>query len=200
MFVRTFRKSAVIRAIIYGALSGVIGVAVFILLLKWPTNTTDGELLSTDSQQEEKEVQKELFYARQYGVFSTQEGASDFMSTAPMLNKAAIVHVDEQYFVWGVVALQKVEGTPPTIPASFYKGFTLESSCEQAGLLQLPAVLKDERWLNYSFEQEKEMATLPEDWTTLIPEVMKLSDDLDVVRLHVLNHYYEQLNCLKITF
>lgn len=200
MFVRTFRKSAVIRAIVYGALCGVVGVGVFVMLLKFPTVTTEGELLPIDVQQEEEVLQQETFYARQFGVFSTQEGAVSFLSTAPLLNKAAIVRVDEQHFVWGNVSRGKQENAAPTIPASFYKSFMLASSCPQAGLAQLPALLHDEKWLNNSFEEGEEMVTLPEDWVTLIPEVMKLSDDLDVVRLHVLNHYYEQLDCLKITF
>lgn len=195
MLVRTLRKSAVLRALLYGALSGVFGVVLFILLLKMPTQFTEGELLQIDQQQAVEQVQ---FFARQYGVYSTQEGAAAFMATAPSLNKAAIVQVGEQYFIWGSVARARIEGKP-TVPSSFSKAFLLESSCPQQAFLQLPHTLQDDKWLKNNFETE-ERAMLPEDWTALIPEVQKLSEDTDVVRLHVLNHYYAQVDCLKITF
>ncbi|MER1985995.1 MAG: translation initiation factor 2 [Solibacillus sp.] len=201
MLVRTLKKSAVLRALLYGALSGMVGVALFILLLKLPTET-DGELLPTNNQsnQSDQTGQQEQFYARQYGVYSTMEGAAAFIGTAPSLNKAAIIQVEEQYFIWGSVAREKAMDAKPTIPSSFYKTFTLESSCPQQPLLQLPSTLKDEKWLKNLFEGDAKEASVPEDWMALIPEVQKLSDDVDVIRLHVLNHYYAQLDCLKITF
>ena len=80
MLVRTLRKSAVLRALLYGALSGIVGVVLFILLLKVPTQVTDGELLPTTKEQK-TDVEQAQFFARQYGVYSTKEGAADFMRT-----------------------------------------------------------------------------------------------------------------------
>ena len=198
MLVRTLKKSAVLRALLYGALSGMVGVMLFILLLKLPAET-GGELVPTNNQQEQTS-QQEQFYARQYGVYSTMEGAAAFIGTAPSLNKAAIVQVAEQYFIWGSVAREKAADAKQTVPSSFYKAFTLESSCPQQPFLQLPSTLKDDKWLKNFFEGDAKEESLPEDWATLIPEVQKLSDDVEVIRLHVLNHYYAQLDCLKITF
>ena len=88
----------------------------------------------------------------------------------------------------------------PILCVQFYKTFTLESSCPQPEFLQLPSTLHDERWLKNLFEDGEERTALPEDWATLIPEVQKLSEDVNIIRLHVLNHYYAQIDCLKITF
>lgn len=198
MLVRTLRKSAVLRALLYGALSGLVGVGLFILLLRLPVET-EGELVPTTNPTDQASEQ-EQFFARQYGVYSTEEGAAAFMATAPSLNKAAIVQVGEQYFIWGGVAREKIIDAKPTIPSSFYKAFTFESSCPQQPFLQLPSTLKDEKWLKNFFEGDAKQASLPEDWASLIPEVQKLSEDVDVMRLHILNHYYGQVDCLKITF
>jgi len=203
LFIRSFRKSAVIRAMVYGTLTGVIGVLLFIFVLQFPPASTsdNGDVIAVNEQNSAgDDAQKEQFYAQQHGVFSTHDGATQFIAGYPMLNKASIVKVDEQYFVWSKVVNDKNEVITPTVPASFHKAFTLTSSCPQTELQQLPSVLKNEKWLNNSFEEQQEMAVLPEGWEGLVVEVSKLSTDLGVVRLHALSHYYEQLECLKITF
>lgn len=196
MLIRTLKKSAVLRALLYGAGSGLVGVLLFILLLRLPAET-GGELVATVK---EPASQQEQYYAQQYGVYSTMEGAAAFMATAPSLNKAAVVQVGEQYFIWGRVALKKAEEKQQTVPSSFDKAFTFESSCPQQAFFELPLLLKDDKWLKNNFTEQASQAALPEDWAALIPEVQKLSSDVDVIRLHVMNHYYTQVDCLKITF
>lgn len=195
---RSMQKNAVLKAIIYGASTGLIAVLIFIAVLRMPVQD-GGTLLAVDGEEEMVDVQQEQYYAQQHGVYSTEEGATAFVAGHPFLNKSAIVKVDEQFFIWSKVSNKKAE-LVPTVPASFYKTFTLSSSCPQPGLNELPSILKNEKWLNISFVQDEATKNLPNGWELLIPEVAKLSNDVDVVRLHVLNQYLGENTCLKISF
>ncbi|MEK4230153.1 translation initiation factor 2 [Solibacillus sp. FSL H8-0538] len=201
LFIRSLRKSAVLRAMLYGTLSGIVGVILFVVLLKLPVATDSGELIPVDEQNNVSVTEeKELFYASQHGVFSSFEGATEFMAGFPTLNKAAVVEVEGQYFVWSKIASIKEDAIAVTVPASFSKSFTFISSCPEPSLQKLPSILKNEKWLNNSFDKTEDMTALPEGWESLITEVAKLSKDTKVTRLHALTHYYEQLECLKIAF
>lgn len=198
--IRTLQKNAVLRAMFYGTLTGLISVILFIAILR--TSPTSTKEMIAVSEQPENDVTavSETFYAMQHGVFSSEESAAQFMAGFPQLNIAAIIEVDDYYFVWSKFGLTKESVTANTNPSSFSKAITFSSSCPEKTLQQLPHTLKNEKWLKFSFEEGQTFEELPEGWELLIPQLTKLSSDTDIIRLQAFNHYYSQLDCLKVQF
>lgn len=194
-------SKSIIRACIFGALFGLCGVGLFAVLL----------LSSADNEPEEVEVNKEqtavnatknestLFYASQHGAFTTLEGASQLVAAHPTLNKSAIVEVDGKFYVWSKISTAKL--TEETIPSSFSKAFTFSSNaCSSKAIASVPLHLKDEHALKIYFEPNEGIKDLPEDWESFMQSIAKLSEDVNVIRLHTLNYYLTENKCLKIDF
>lgn len=205
---RKFKKNAVAQAVIYGVITGIIGVIAFVLILNLPKEPdSQGEIITTSQQptvDKEKETKSDQvsqqFFALQHGVFSSFESAEQFLAPYPTLKNAAIVRVGDQFFIWSKIDTEKVEGATQTIPSSFYKAITVSSSCPNPAEQQLPQTLKDPKWLTLKEVSADQKAKLPADWGTIIPGIQKLSENNSVIRLHALINYFERLNCLKINF
>ncbi|MEK4627854.1 MAG: translation initiation factor 2 [Solibacillus sp.] len=199
--IRTVRKSSVAQAMFFGGLTGLVGVIVFIFILQLPSNEQqEDELASTTQVSSEQEVVSQSFFALQHGVFSNFDSAAQFLASYPTLNKSTIFEVDDQYYIWSQLDQEKVEGATLTTPSSFYKKMTLSSSCPTTSELQLPNLLMDEKWLSVETLTDAQQANVPKDWGTNLAEVQKLTNQVNVIRLHMLMNYYEQLDCLKVTF
>jgi hypothetical protein len=199
--IRTVKKNSVAQAMFFGGLTGLIGVILFIFILQLPSNGQEDELVSTTtvSSEQEQEVVSQSFFALQHGVFSNFDSAAQFLATYPTLNKAAILEVDDQFYVWSQIDQEKLEGATQTTPSSFYKKMTLSSSCSPNKVLQLPKLLLDEQWLTVQMLSETDQEKVPEDWEENLAEIQKLTNKVGVIRLHMLMNYYEQLDCLKVT-
>lgn len=196
---RTIKTNSIFQAMLIGSLTGLVGVGIFILILQLPTKEVSDEVIPTTQIVSEDPV-TQSFYALQFGVFSTFDGAAQFLSTYPTLNKAAIVKVDESYYIWSQLDREKIDGATVTTPQSFYKQVTVTGACQNPIDNQIPMLLKDEKWLNGQALVEEDKKNLPDEWLTQIAEFQKLSSNVGVVRLHLLINYYESLNCLKVTF
>ncbi|AWE08179.1 translation initiation factor 2 [Lysinibacillus sp. 2017] len=199
---RTIKNNSVIQAVFFGSLTGLVGVFAFILLLQLPTQEQQEELVPTSQIPVEQEKVSQAFYALQFGVFSNFDSAAQFLSSYPALNKSAIFEVDGSYYVWSQLDLEKVAGANVTTPNSFYKQMTLTSSCPKHAELQLPSLLKDEKWFTGQAlaVNEDTKNVVPDNWNQQILEIQKLSTNVGVIRLHLLMNYYEHLDCLKVTF
>ena len=205
--IRTLKKNSVAQAVFYGVLTGLLGVIAFIIILKLPQEPVEpegqAEVISTSQQEtdgNEKDLVKQSFFALQHGVFSSFESADQFVASYPSLNKAAIVRVEDQFFVWSKIENEKVEGATQTEPSSFYKPLVLSSSCPKQAEKQLPITLKDAKTLTLDRVTSEQQADLPEDWSVILPEIQKLSENTSIIRLHALINYYERLDCVKINF
>lgn len=207
MRMKRIKNNAIIQAMLFGSATGILGVLLFVFLLKMPSSTTltskstEQDIIpvqTTEEQQQEEVIQ--VFYALQHGVFSTSESATQHVASYPTLNKAAIIAIDGQYFVWSRLDIEKVESALTVVPSAFYKKMTLQSSCSKQGELQLPKTLKDSKWLTLQATEGVADAAIPEDWQQRVEETRKLSTNPSIIRLHLLNNYFEQLDCLKITF
>ncbi|MER2127063.1 translation initiation factor 2 [Solibacillus sp. FSL H8-0523] len=200
---KKLKNNAVIQAMFVGSLTGIIGVLLLIVFLKIPVQQQlqpkQGEEVIAVQTEEQQEV-VQVFYALQHGVFSSLESAAEFMGSSPTLNKAAIVNVESQYFVWSRLDIEKVESALTVVPSAFYKKMTLHSSCPTPAQLQLPKTLKDTKWLTLQAGTTADTALIPEDWIERAEEVLKLSTNPNVIRLHLTKNYFEQVECLKITF
>lgn len=199
---RTIKNNSVIQAVFFGTLTGLVGVFAFILLLQLPSNEQQEELVPASQMSTEQQEVSQAFYALQFGVFSNFDSAAQFLSSYPTLNKSAIFEVDGSFYVWSQLDIEKVAGANVTTPNSFYKQLTLTSSCAKQAELQLPSLLKDEKWFTGQAlaANEDTKNTMPDNWNEQITEIKKLSTNVGVIRLHLLMNYYEHLDCLKVTF
>ena len=197
---RNIKSNSIFQAMLIGSLTGLVGVGIFILILQFPTEQVSEEEIVPTTQMVTEEPVTQTFYALQFGVFSTFDGAAQYLSAYPTLNKAAIVEVDGSYYIWSQLDREKVDGATLTTPQSFYKQVTVASACQNAAENKIPSLLKDEKWLNGQAVVEADKQGLPADWLTKIDEIQKLSTNVGVVRLHLLINYYEGLNCMKLTF
>ena len=207
MFSKQFVSTKqVIRAAVLGMVIGLAGVGIFALLLmnastlqNEPTTATnegiDGEVVEVNTTPQ----QTARFFANQYGAFTTLNSATEFMAAYPSLNKALAIQVDDKFYVWSTVSLEKVSAEGE--PSSFAKSFQLYSeACPQNAVANIPVYLQDDNKLKNNFEQSTNEDQLPEEWTTFINSITPLSTDINVIRLHVLAHFLEQQSCLKIKF
>lgn len=156
-------------------------------------------VVETTSQQEQEEI-VQVFYALQHGVFSSSDSAAQFVASFPTLNKSAIVEIEGQYFVWSRLDIEKVDTALTVVPSAFYKKLTFHSSCPNPAQLQLPKTLKDTKWLTLQGIDQADATAVPEDWVKRAEEVLKLTTNPNVIRLHLAKNYFEQLDCLKVTF
>lgn len=197
---KALRNNAIFQAMFIGSITGLAGVILFVFILQLPTTTEEAaETIPTVQTPEEQQVQQQYF-ALQHGVFSNFDSAAQFLGTYPTLNKAAVVKVDEQYFVWSRLDTEKVETALTIVPTGFYKKITIMSSCPNPAEFQLPVILKDSKMFSLEDTEAIDKQQVPKDWTALMTEVSKLSTNPNVVRLHMFINYFESLDCLKVTF
>lgn len=196
---KAIRNNAIFQAMFIGSITGLAGVILFVFILQLPTTTEEAAETIPTVQTPEEQVQQQYF-ALQHGVFSNFDSAAQFLATYPTLNKAAVVKVDEQYFVWSRLDTEKVETALTIVPTGFYKKITMTSSCPNPAELQLPVTLKDTKMLSKEQAEAIDKQLVPENWTGLMTEVSKLSTNPNVVRLHMFINYFEGLECLKVTF
>lgn len=213
-FTKVIGRKELIQAAIFGSIAGVIGVVFFVLILN-SMNTVEVQESAEQNQESQEEtipVQSndttppnnlfdKQFYANQYGVFSTFDGATEFMAGYPTLNASAIVKVDDSYYVWSEISPVKTSITRTEDPASFIKTFTFSGgACTNQTIQNLPILLSNEDGAKFSFEDAEKPENLPSDWQTITAAMTSLSSDLDVTRVHLLKHYFELNDCLKIQF
>lgn len=196
---KALKNNAIFQAMFIGSLTGLAGVLAFVFILQLPTTEKEvAETIPTVQTTEEQQQVKQQYFALQHGVFSNFDSAAQFLATYPTLNKAAVVKVDEQYFVWSRLDTTKVDAALALIPSGFYKSITIASSCPNNAELQLPITLKDTKM--FTGQQAIDEQLVPTDWIGLASEVSKLSTNPNIIRLHMFLNYYERLDCLKVTF
>ncbi|MEC1178352.1 hypothetical protein P9B03_07660 [Metasolibacillus meyeri] len=191
------RKNEWIRAALLGIASGLIGVALFVVML----NFVGKEEVKEETLPVQQELVEEVnasFYASQHGLFSSKEGAEQFIAVNPLLNKAAIIEIDNQFFVWSALATNKQ--TAALMPSAFFKQLSIVAGCTEATIQRLPEILMDEKYLKNYFDQAPKEGEVPADWGEILTAVSSLSDDINVMRLHLFTHYYGANDCLKIEF
>ncbi len=215
-FTRIIGRKELMQAAIFGSIAGVIGVVFFVFILN-SMNTMELQESAEQSQetgQEEtipavsdqtntpsSDLFVEQFYANQYGVFSTFNGATEFMAGYPSLNTSAIIKVDNSYYIWSEISTIKEGISKSENPASFTKAFTVSGgACTNPSIQNIPILLSSEDRAKFYFEGTEIPENLPDDWQTITAAMASLSSDLDITRVHLLKHYYELNSCLKIQF
>ncbi|QCR33033.1 hypothetical protein [Lysinibacillus sp. SGAir0095] len=210
---RELRNAAVI-----GSIAGLAGVVFFVLLLSSMNSSTNQEQQQASSGEGEEEVipvqssndgtnevvedsSSVEFYANQYGVFTSEESALDFISENPVLNTSATVEVDGKYHVWSAVTPIREELILSEDPTSFAKTFKLSASaCTEETLKGLPTVLENNDPSKFYFQDGNVPDNIPQDWQAITSALSSFSQDLGTARLHLIAHYFEKNDCMKIEF
>ena len=85
--------------------------------------------------------------------------------------------------------------------ASFIKTFSLSGAgCSEESLHTLPKWLASENSVKFNFGQQVANGGLPKDWASVQATAVSISDDMDVVRLHLIFHYLSSAKCLSLQF
>ena len=201
-------RKQIIRAIVIGAIVGLLGVAIFLGVLQASNQMAqkkEGESQGGSGDQTvPASVQtptSTMFYASQAGVFSNYDSASAFLAGYPKLATGAIVDVDGKFYVWTSMVTEEKDLMFLDDPPTFKKAFSLVSeSCTDAKIAELPLVLADKNATKLNFQETGTDSTLPDDWQAIGTAASTISKDLSTVRLHVFAHYKSKNACLKVNF
>lgn len=206
-------KKQIFRAMIIGGFVGLLGVAIFLGALQastqLPLKKNGSEVANNQSQSETIPTAGEtsntsnasMFYASQAGVYSNYESASSFVAEYPALKESAIVQVDGKFYVWTSMVTEESQLEFLQEPATFKKAFSVSGeSCKEPTLAEIPAVLADKNATKLNFKEKGKDSTLPEDWQSIGAAASTISNDLNIIRLHVFSHYQSKNTCLQVKF
>ncbi len=203
-------------AIIQGIIIGIAAVAVVGFIIvganekigsepKKSEIPTTGPAASEDGKAPEAEVIPVNLFARQHGVFSSLESAATFLAADPSLATAAIIQGNGQYegkyYIWSSIGLSDAEIMDSDSSETFRKEVTANvSSCEavNAKLLR-DSLVADTVAKIKTLESENEGETASV-FNKQLTAVTAFTDDVRVVRLHLLAHYASKDDCVKIDF
>ncbi|WP_155591781.1 hypothetical protein [Lysinibacillus cavernae] len=206
-------KKQIFRAMIIGGFVGLLGVGIFLGVLQastqLPLKKNGSEVANNQSETETIPTAGEttntsnasMFFASQAGVYSNYESASSFVAEYPALKESAIVQVDGKFYVWTSMVTEESQLEFLQEPATFKKAFSVSGdSCKEPTLAELPAVLVDKNAKKLNFKEKGKDSTLPEDWQSIGTAASTISNDINIIRLHVFAHYQSKNTCLQVKF
>lgn len=202
-------RNKVILAGIQGLVIGVVGVLIFGFILNLSNEKKEEkEDISAPTEQKENkdivEVSADIvlpFKAKQFGMFTTNESANSFINEQPNLEKASIVEVNNQFYVWSELFVKEVSANDSEILPSFVKPlFISTKSCENSKVKNVMTLLQEEKLSKNYFESIAKKEDYPDDLMSVVTAISAFSDVSSVIRLHVFTHYLEQNDCVKLNF
>ena len=207
-FSKNFSKFSYSVAILHGFLIGAISIGIFAIMIQWqdikveapaPPETTE-ETKEVDAPSNPVDVVAPTqFYAKQHGVFTGADGATAFIQSDPAMKSAAIVIVEDKYYVWSAASVVESEVKVDGSIESFVKPFRVNSaSCAEPAMQNLPVYLSSPDPSKFNFESSDFKGVVPEDWQANITAISTLSKDINVIRVQLLGHYITQNDCIKI--
>ncbi|MFJ8063140.1 hypothetical protein ACIQYS_00705 [Psychrobacillus sp. NPDC096426] len=204
-------RKKIILAGIQGLVIGVVGVLLFGFILNLANDKKvevakeeDTTPVAEQSKDNTIEVAADgalSFHVKQYGMFSSKESAISFMATQPSLEKAGIVQVENQFFVWSNLFLNDVPITQTEALPSFTKNLYVSTSgCENPKVKKIINLLQEDNISKNFFDSIAKKEDYPDDLMTIVQAISMFSDVSSVMRLHVFTHYLEQNSCVKLNF
>jgi len=199
-------------AMLHGVIIGVAAVALigFIIMntgdkkteVKEPDDTPETVPASSEADVPTNASGEPLeLFAKQHGAFTTSASAASFITADPTLATAAIIKVGDQYFVWSAVGLTDTEIILREGEGTFRKRFLADpSACEVIGEKKLRDALSftDIAKINSLISETDDKKT--EDFNRSVASITAFTDDLQVIRLHLLAQYSYTKDCIKISF
>jgi hypothetical protein len=215
-FGRNFKKGTYVMAIIQGIIIGIAAVAVvgFIIvganekLGSEPKKTeipTTGPAASKDEKPVDSQFVPLKLFARQHGVFSSAESAATFQAADPSLASAAIIQGDGdskgKYYIWSSLGLSDAEIMDGDSEETFRKEVTAHvGSCQAVGAKLLRDSLVADTVAKIKVLETENEGEKVSVFNEQLTAITAFTDDIRVVRLHLLAHYASKQDCLKIDF
>ena len=113
------------RSILFGGIVGLVGVIVFVLFLKYPLEKETVDVVApVEDDVTVTPAEAVTFYALQHDVYTSEEGARDFLASQPTLVNAIAMPVEGRYYVWSKIARENAGITK--VGTSFVKKFELD--------------------------------------------------------------------------
>ncbi|MFX3674591.1 MAG: hypothetical protein ACE3JQ_09105 [Paenisporosarcina sp.] len=204
---RTISKFSYTIALLHGFLIGAVSIGLFALLIQWQ----DIRMVDTPEAIDPPELQPVIaspgepnefsFFAKQHGVFTTADGATQVLQSNPELKSAAVIIAEDKYYIWSAISVVEAEVKSEGSTESFVKPFRIEAqSCSEEPLKNIPVLLSETDKAKFYFEGVEPAVKIPSDWKTNILAISTLSKDVNVVRAQLLAHYIAQNECLKVSF
>lgn len=203
---KQYTKFAVVGAMVHGMIIGISAIAVaavFLYSVDKKETIPKEDVPVSGPVAKEPAVEKDMIplYAKQYGVFSNASAAATFLSSEPSLSTAAILNVEQQYYVWSAVKIEREQAQEKEEPISFVKPiFVQVLQCEEVpdGMLRQLLLANDVTEIKKMGEQQKDKNA--QAFYENLSTAMAFSSDMSVIRLHMLSHYIHRNDCINIEF
>ncbi|WP_313891717.1 hypothetical protein [Psychrobacillus sp.] len=203
-------RNKMVLAGIQGGVIGVVGVLLFGFALNFANDQKEKpEVVETETIEKE-EVEKKVevttdgvltLKAQQFGMFTTKESAMAFVSEQPSLEKAGILNVENQFYVWSqLFADEAIAEQTNVLPAFMKTLYVSTDSCESKKVKNMMQLLQEEKLSKKYFDSVKKKEDYPDDMMSIVQAVTAFTDVSSVIRLHIFTHYAEQNECVKLNF
>lgn len=205
-------RKKIILAGVQGLVIGIVGVLLFGLILNLSNDKKDKkeEVAAPPTEQVEKEDDEKVevsaeatlpFKAKQYGMFSSKESAVAFIAEQPSLQKAGIIGVEGQFYVWSELYVNDVSSSQVDAVPTFIKPlFVSTKGCEDPKVQNVINILQEEKISKTFFDGIVNKENYPDDLATIVNAITGFSDSTAALRLHLFTHYVEQNPCVKLSF
>ncbi|WP_432355776.1 hypothetical protein [Sporosarcina sp. A2] len=221
-FKKKYTKMTIMLALGQGVLLGIAAVAIvgFILLKTEKPESAASNQVEVPASGPAKEqaggkddASKEdtaaagtpiTMYAKQHGVFSSKESATTFIADET-LPKATPIHANGQFYVWSALGLSEADADPAGAEGVFRKQVRVSPlACDSGEGELLRSVMSATKIseiqdLVASRKQTAE-AGKKDAFTSNITAITAFTEDLTVIKMHVLAHYAETGKCVKLDF
>lgn len=194
----------------HGAILGILAIVVVGFILvgaegKRPVNEIEKEIPTAGPENEQEnqggKMDQLTLYAKQHGAFTNSASAATFMAEDSSLQTAAVVQVEDQFFIWSAVEKTQAEVEAKLDDKSFKKAFTVtRKSCDPQIAESLWEIFNENdlsKIKNSLAEKDDEKM---EAFKKKMETITAFTNDLSVIRLHVLSNYANEGDCVKISF
>ena len=211
-FGKRYSNITVFMAMLHGVVIGIAAIAVIGFVLasaegKRAIDRIEEEIPAAGPKAADSEkapvdtVESFELFARQHGAFTTSASAATFMAADPSLATAAIIQSSGQYYVWSAVGLTEAEILDSEQAETYKKAFTANTSaCEGIGAEKFKDILKADNVEKIKNSVAQGNDDKANEFNRQIAAIMAFTDDLRVIRLHLLSQYSYAQDCVKISF
>lgn len=209
-FGKRYSNVTVFMAMLHGVIIGVAAVALIGFILAGTNgkqNAEKPEKVVPTSGPEPVEIPSSTaveplqLFARQHGVFSTASSAAATIAADPSLMTAAVVNVGDQYFVWSAVGLSEAEIMDSEEEGTYRKSFVADAStCQVVGSGKIVDVLTSTETSKIKISNSENDDENTKIFNKDIAAITAFSNDMRVIRLHLLSYYSYKKDCVKISF
>ncbi len=211
-FGKRYSQMTVLMAMVHGIVIGIIAIVVVGIVFagaegKRPVDEIEKEIPTAGPGSEKEEGSQGekgdglTLYAKQHGAFTNSASAATFIAEDSSLSTAAIIQVDDQFFVWSAVGKTEPEIEAMLDEQTFKKPFSVESkSCDEQLAGNLGDVFKSDDFAKIKKSISEKDNKQDAEFIKKMDSITAFSNDLTVIRLHLLSNYVNEEGCVKISF